>query len=372
MIPIIWSIFCSCSTTVIPLALTIKSLDSSLVNIQIQSYQFLLNYWIYYIILQYIQYQFLNHDLIFVSVVFSLIKLWLFYGKSSNLQLLNRFILNKIWGSNNNELNLTTTGNGLINIELRVIDPLLKKYIYTSHSYQQITILHHYLNQLGRKYNNPSSPSVGSPDSNNQFEEVSFIYLDKFIQIIRFFMVQFLNYTSDTKVPLQLQPQRSLSPFANKNKTMKKIRKSNSANSLNGIRSISTPPPYPTQENELISLLSVESKSRSVSHDYPINSNVGSSSDNRQRARSIGEVTGNESFRITPMSIKAVKQAQVPHTHSHHHTHVYNQQPTQEQQPSMVINNPKEQLDPLPTPQQHLMMKSTMNTKNNLQYKRFA
>ncbi|CAK9435541.1 uncharacterized protein LODBEIA_P02680 [Lodderomyces beijingensis] len=73
-------------TTLIPLLHTVKALDSS-IEFHYHSYQFLLNYWLYFITINYITQQ---------NGVFNLlghaIKLWLFYGTANN----NLCILNDV------------------------------------------------------------------------------------------------------------------------------------------------------------------------------------------------------------------------------------------------------------------------------------
>ncbi|RCK63740.1 hypothetical protein Cantr_10356 [Candida viswanathii] len=78
-------------TFLVPLILTIKILDSS-ITFKYSCYQFLLNYWLYFVVFQYLQYTFFANNLVY-SFASKATKFWLFYGRANNLRLLNDFVL---------------------------------------------------------------------------------------------------------------------------------------------------------------------------------------------------------------------------------------------------------------------------------------
>ncbi|KAI5964734.1 uncharacterized protein KGF55_001804 [Candida pseudojiufengensis] len=89
-------------TTFIPLIYTIKSLDKS-IEFNKYSYQFLLNYWIYYISLDYFSYLVFN-NLGIINFLIQLAKIWLFYGNTSykdiefsNITIINHILFGKFY-----------------------------------------------------------------------------------------------------------------------------------------------------------------------------------------------------------------------------------------------------------------------------------
>ncbi|KAK6200065.1 uncharacterized protein RJT21DRAFT_5183 [Scheffersomyces amazonensis] len=404
-------------TTVIPLALTIKSLSlseastsysstsspnnspnasSSLSSspsssststiIIIRSKQFLLNYWLFYIIIQYIQYQ-LVQDQFLVALVLTGLKVWLFYGKDSNLQIINGWILSKIFAAE--PASNISGADRLVNFELRIIDPLLRKYITLPANYNKHgTVLQYYLMQLGRKYSRAenSKPQYNQHQNHtnhssrnenaynyNEFESSISFYAGRALWLIRYFMMQLINYTGESKPPTNSSPQiyssASLSPTTTIKKRGHRLSNSNSINNLNShltsvpnSRKASRTPspsglyahqhqfrPYPA--DELISLEAIDRKPRSVSNQYPETLSPGSFEEynnpsSRSRSRSFGEI-GNEVFRVTPMSIKNMK-----------HSHSQQKQQTPVAYP-IAQSSKNEQLGSMPTPEQHMIMRST-------------
>lgn len=104
-------------TFICPGILTIKALDKS-VQFNYSSYQFLLNYWLYFIILQYIQQLFTYNSITLSIINYSIfaIKCWLFYGKNNNLKLINKILIDK-----------SITSRNLNTIETKFINPLLNR-----------------------------------------------------------------------------------------------------------------------------------------------------------------------------------------------------------------------------------------------------
>lgn len=105
-------------TFICPGILTIKALDKS-VQFNYSSYQFLLNYWLYFILLQYIQ-QLLTYNTVntlsIINYSIFAIKFWLFYGKNNNLKLINKILIDK-----------SITNQNLHSIETKFINPLLNR-----------------------------------------------------------------------------------------------------------------------------------------------------------------------------------------------------------------------------------------------------
>ncbi|KAG7661153.1 uncharacterized protein J8A68_005326 [[Candida] subhashii] len=81
-------------TTIIPFLLTIKSLDSS-IQLSSDTYRCLLNYWLYYVILQFIQYNLLTN--VISTLICSAVKVWLFYSNDNTIGLLNNVIITRIF-----------------------------------------------------------------------------------------------------------------------------------------------------------------------------------------------------------------------------------------------------------------------------------
>lgn len=77
-------------TCYVPLILTLKTLNRKIM-FERTCYQFIINYWLYFFILQYVE------DIVPVNIVVSyssnIFKLWLFYGSSNNLRLSNDVLM---------------------------------------------------------------------------------------------------------------------------------------------------------------------------------------------------------------------------------------------------------------------------------------
>lgn len=79
---------CTFFTFVFPLAISLKSLT---VEGNSKSYKYLINYWIYYVILQWIEKACIRSEEMAFSapLLLDFMRMWLFYGKNNNLQVLN-------------------------------------------------------------------------------------------------------------------------------------------------------------------------------------------------------------------------------------------------------------------------------------------
>lgn len=147
-----------------PLILTIKILDQS-ITFKYSCYQFVINYWLYYIVLQYLQYNIFMDNLLFLYVS-KFIKFWLFYGKSNNLKLSNHFLLLRFLNLNLVQLFEVNYLNPLIN----KINPGFKEINYQIYLSGKIYLLPINYNQpLFRFLNNfiamfqlPTNPLISS------------------------------------------------------------------------------------------------------------------------------------------------------------------------------------------------------------------
>ncbi|RLV92685.1 hypothetical protein JA1_002990 [Spathaspora sp. JA1] len=148
-------------TTIIPSILSIKALDTT-IEYHFATYQFLLNYWLYYIILQYVQYQFISSNNL-ISISFSLIKIWMFYGDNNNLCLINNFFVSRGFHDYSR----------LKSYETRIINPTISRI---NPGFNSLSVV---LNKLGKKYLNPIDYQSETPN-----------IIDFFI----FRIIQLLNY----------------------------------------------------------------------------------------------------------------------------------------------------------------------------------
>ncbi|ABN67341.2 predicted protein [Scheffersomyces stipitis CBS 6054] len=170
------SILCSLLTTVVPFVLTIKCFDPVIASqIPYTSYQFLLNYWIYFVILQFVNINFVTtHGQFYFDIISQTLKLWFLYGSSNNLALFNRFIVTRVTSSRD--------FNGLYHLEANYINPLLSKYvtsqIRTDSRGKRMGQLQYYLIRLGQKYAN---------DTN--VDDMSFILLERILSSARMLVV---------------------------------------------------------------------------------------------------------------------------------------------------------------------------------------
>lgn len=77
-------------TYYVPLILTLKTLNRKIV-FERTCYQFIINYWLYFFVLQYVEDIVPINPLVFYSS--NIFKLWLFYGSSNNLRLSNDVLM---------------------------------------------------------------------------------------------------------------------------------------------------------------------------------------------------------------------------------------------------------------------------------------
>lgn len=184
-------------TFFIPLLLTIRILDST-ISFKYPCYQFLLNYWVYFILIQYLQYNWFNDNLLF-NYFTKAFKFWLFFGKSNNLRLINNLFFTRFikW-------------NKVQNFEVNYINPLMNKI---NPNFKEIN---YQIYQSGKIYLLPIN-------FNNQQ------YLNKFINNF-IAMFQLPPTTKTTKNFKSRIP-------SNNSKIMKKLRKPKRINSSDSTRS---------------------------------------------------------------------------------------------------------------------------------------
>ncbi|KAI5951768.1 hypothetical protein KGF54_004843 [Candida jiufengensis] len=206
-------------TSLIPIIYTIKSLDKSL-EFNKYSYQFLLNYWLYYIILDYITYTFFN-NLGIINFGNHLIKIWLFFGSTkyesieiNNIVLINHILFKKFYKNYHNFENY-------FNFTINKISPKFNK----------IGDLNYRLNQFGINY----SQSIDSNYSINF--ELILLQIINFIKLIN-------NFFGNDKI-------HSIdSPNSNSySKKLKKIRKQSSFTSFTSVGSRSNSSSKSTNSN---------------------------------------------------------------------------------------------------------------------------
>ncbi|EGW35194.1 uncharacterized protein SPAPADRAFT_58389 [Spathaspora passalidarum NRRL Y-27907] len=200
LIDIIFNVF----TTFIPLLLSMKALDTT-IEFHLASYQFLLNYWLYYALLQYIQHQFVHRTAI--SYVVSCIKLWLFYGHNNNLCSLNHFFVSRGFRNYSN----------FKSYEDRMINPFFNRIIP---SFKSLSVV---LNKLGSKYLKPID---------YQSEETSIdYYLARFFELLNNVLVALNGHKYEQKVKSPTHSprhKRSSSKLSDEIK-MKKVRSRSSS-----------------------------------------------------------------------------------------------------------------------------------------------
>ncbi|KAK6456762.1 uncharacterized protein RJT20DRAFT_34244 [Scheffersomyces xylosifermentans] len=211
------SVLASALTTIVPLSLTVKCLDPAIANqIPHTSYQILLNYWLYYITLQFINLNFVtSHGQLFFDVVSNATKLWLLYGHYNNLAVLNALVLDRI---------------SLNNLEEKYIEPFLSKYITSTRldvpRNRRISQLHCLLIKFGNKYANE--------DDGGQ----TLVYVDRIISSIKMVIAPLFQPTQRVTSP---PPTKRLGRRSNQrlrsNSNSKSIRKVPSSQSITSMGS---------------------------------------------------------------------------------------------------------------------------------------
>jgi hypothetical protein len=132
MLTILLKIASSILTYVLPLAFTIKSFEST-PPVSDTTFKYLLNYWMYFIVLQFLNYTIISQSLrSSFDLISDGLKIWLFYGPG-NIEKVNSMVLQRV-------------GN-LRQLEYDFIEPILKRY--TPRRIRGISTLHQHLLQLG-------------------------------------------------------------------------------------------------------------------------------------------------------------------------------------------------------------------------------
>lgn len=133
MLVILLQLITSILTYILPLAFTIKSFETS-PPLKDSTFKHLLNYWMYFIVLQFFNYNIISESLrSTIQLACDGFKIWLFYGHG-NIELTNAMILHKV--------------GDLRKLEHDYIDPVLKRY--TPRKIRGVSILHQHLLQLGQ------------------------------------------------------------------------------------------------------------------------------------------------------------------------------------------------------------------------------